>query len=136
MATPLAEERVGALGNVPELVPTSGGLSVVLRGVRMLPGRFGERSLGRVERVLLEREDGVEPAEEAPGEHRIVGGEGSSYHCGQLPSVVGTLKYARCVREFREQRARALGDVGSAVATAAAPRPTTIASAAPLVRAA
>ena len=51
-AAALAEQRVGALGDVPELLPACGCFGVEGGGFGVVAGVFGELGAGGAERVL------------------------------------------------------------------------------------
>ena len=66
---------VGALGNVPELLPAFGCFGVERCCVGMVAGVFGELGAGGAEGVLVERVAGFEPVDEPLGERGVAGGE-------------------------------------------------------------
>src|SRR4051794_20934490 len=74
-AAALAEQGVGALGNVPELAPALGRFVVQLGGVGVLVCGFGELAPGRGEGVLPERGGGFDAGGESLGERWVVEGK-------------------------------------------------------------
>ena len=85
-AAALAEEGVGALGNVPELLPPCGRFGVEGCRVGVISGGFGELRAGGAEGVLVERVAGLEPIGEPLRET-----EASSYTERDTPIFVGQL---------------------------------------------
>src|SRR6266566_8854193 len=88
-AAAVAEQGVGALGNVPELAPALGRLLVELGSSGVVARGFGELGLGRGEGVLAERGGGFGAGGESLGEGRVVEGERDAQHGGELRAEFG-----------------------------------------------
>ena len=108
-AAALAEEGVGALGDVPELLPAIGRLGV--EGCRggVVAGVLGELGARGAKGVLAYRKERLEALSEPLGELAVAGGERGPHHRGQPPGVVGRLVRARRLLELGEQGGRPLG---------------------------
>ena len=77
-AAALAEQGVGALGHVPELLPAYGrfGIKACCGGV--VAGVLDELGAGGAKRVFVERVVGLKPVDEPLGERGVASGEGGS----------------------------------------------------------
>ena len=70
----MAEQCVGVLADVSELLPASGGFSVEGCGIGVVAGMLGELGAGRAEGVFVERVAGFDPVGEAPGDQEDIQG--------------------------------------------------------------
>ena len=106
MTAALAEEGVGALGDVAELLPACGGFGVEGCRLGVVPSVFGELGAGCADGVLAERVAWFEPVGEPPGEVGVAGGERGSQHRPELSGVVGDVTCAGRLLDLGEERVR------------------------------
>ena len=63
-ASSLSEQRVGALGHVPERAPALRGLGEEPGGQGVITGGLGEQGASRADRVLVDRRQGLDAVHE------------------------------------------------------------------------
>ena len=104
----LAEQGVGALGDVPERAPALGRPGVELGGVGLLARGLDELRLGRGEGVFVERGDRFHARGQALGERPVVEGERDPEQARQAPHVIGIDASAVELVELAQQLLRLL----------------------------
>ena len=127
---------MGALGNVPELLPACGRFGVEGCRVGVVAGVLGELGAGGAEGVLVERVARLEPVGEPLGELR---GRRRRAQFAPSPPAVSRSRASRgrpLLCSSSASRARRRSGASAASAAAAAASANTIMSAVPMARAA
>ena len=94
---------MGALGDVPELLPACGRLGVQGRRVGEAARVLGELGAGGAEGVLVQREERLEALSKLRRELWVAGGGRRAQHGRELPGVVGRLTRAGSLLQLGEQ---------------------------------